>query len=108
MEMALAAGGAGYMLWSASPGLRPDPASRGSFAPGTSLWCLGARRGLAGLPAPDAVFVGSGGELADILTAAMGGIGGPHLRLPWPLETLAAATAALTAAGQEAEYARSR
>ena len=64
-----------------------------------------APEALAELPAPDAVFVGgSGGELADILTAAMER--NPAARIcvsAVTLETLAAATAALTAAGREAE-----
>lgn len=64
-----------------------------------------APEALAGLPAPDAVFVGgSGGELADILTAAIER--NPAARIcvsAVTLETLAAATAALTAAGREAE-----
>ena len=64
-----------------------------------------APEALAGLPAPDAVFVGgSGGELADILAAALER--NPAVRIcvsAITLETLAAATAALTDAGREAE-----
>ena len=64
-----------------------------------------APEALADLPAPDAVFVGgSKGHLEEIVSLVLGK--NPHARIcvsAIALETLASATAALTAAGLEAE-----
>ena len=91
-------------------------AAMGGGAPGTmtaecagalaAAECVvGARRLLAGLPAPDVVFIGgTGGGMAGVVDAALAR--SPSARIcisAIALETLAAAAAALTAHGLAAQ-----